>query len=104
MLQKNEILKYIQEIKPELEKIGICRIGLFGSFAKGNATTNSDIDIVLESTDKFIELYDGVEAFNYFEELRQKIMNRFGREVDICDIASMPKEKQDKILSGVIYV
>ncbi|TWO19887.1 nucleotidyltransferase domain-containing protein, partial [Campylobacter hyointestinalis] len=37
ILTKEAILAYLSEIKPSLEKDGIQKIGLFGSYAKGYA-------------------------------------------------------------------
>lgn len=37
ILKKENILKYLSDIKPKLEKDGIIKIGLFGSYAKGYA-------------------------------------------------------------------
>jgi predicted nucleotidyltransferase len=34
---KNEILSYLHEIKPQLQEVGIDRIGLFGSVVRGEA-------------------------------------------------------------------
>ena len=36
-LTKESILAYLSELKPGLEKDGIQKIGLFGSYAKGYA-------------------------------------------------------------------
>ena len=46
-LTKEAILAYLSELKPSLEKDGIQKIGLFGSYAKGYAGEDSDIDIVV---------------------------------------------------------
>ncbi len=35
-------------IAPIAEKHGINRVGLFGSYARGEATENSDIDLILD--------------------------------------------------------
>lgn len=39
-----------KEIKLILEKNGVVRAGLFGSFARGDAKKNSDIDIIIKLT------------------------------------------------------
>ena len=47
--QKNRILSILKEITPILlEKYGVTRIGIFGSVARGDATEESDVDIVYE--------------------------------------------------------
>ncbi|MEC9491658.1 nucleotidyltransferase family protein [Flexistipes sp.] len=48
-LTKEQILQYLREHKKELyEKYGVRKIGLFGSYARGNKSENSDIDLLLE--------------------------------------------------------
>lgn len=48
MINSNEIILKLKEIKPIYEKEGMKLIGIFGSFAKNSATENSDIDILYE--------------------------------------------------------
>jgi hypothetical protein len=48
-LDKMSILNYLQEHIHEFqEKYQVEKIGLFGSYARGNATQNSDIDIFVK--------------------------------------------------------
>ena len=48
--RKNDILKILKNIYPILKlKYGINELALFGSYAKGNATSESDIDILINS-------------------------------------------------------
>ena len=49
------------------ESYGVSRIGLFGSFAKGNAKPSSDVDIVVEFERpvglRFMELAEYMEKY-----------------------------------------
>jgi len=48
-MKREEILRFLEEKKPELEeKFGVRRIGLFGSYAKDEGNKDSDIDLVVE--------------------------------------------------------
>ncbi len=48
-MTKDEILKSLSDVKPYLqEKYGVQKIGLFGSYARNEATAQSDIDIYVE--------------------------------------------------------
>jgi len=52
-MTKNDILEVLAEEKEYLQKTyEIDKIGLFGSYAKGMATADSDIDIYVEFTNK----------------------------------------------------
>lgn len=75
MLTKDIILNFFTEHKDELrEKYSLVKIGLFGSYAKGLATPESDIDIYAEFEDKKFKNIAG--AWNYFEEA-------FGTKIDL---------------------
>ncbi|EAI4628798.1 nucleotidyltransferase domain-containing protein [Campylobacter coli] len=105
ILTKEAILAYLSEIKPSLEKDGIQKIGLFGSYAKGYADEESDIDIVVLADKKnFLERLDLCNAFEYLHDLRKQISNKFHKSVDICDFYSEKKMQENKIVEGAIYV
>ncbi|MSN96902.1 nucleotidyltransferase domain-containing protein [Campylobacter sp. FMV-PI01] len=104
MLTKDEILDYLKEIKPKLQEDGIIKLGLFGSFAKDNADIASDVDITIETSKDFVNKFKGFNGFIYLDDLRSDFMHKFKRQVDICDTASMSLQKQQNLLTGVIYV
>jgi hypothetical protein len=75
MLTKTLILSFFAEHKEELrEKYSLVKVGLFGSYAKDSATSESDIDIYAEFEDKKFRNIAG--AWNYFEEA-------FGTKIDL---------------------
>ncbi len=84
-MQKENILNYLGNIKSELMKNGIEKIGLFGSFARGSADLYSDIDIVIKTSPSFVQKFKGVDSFIYLDDLRKDIEKKFQRKVDICD-------------------
>lgn len=85
---KEMILDYLRELKPKLAKDGVTKLGLFGSYAKDEATINSDIDIVINVNDKFYNNFNGsgFAGLIYLENLRTDIENRFGKSTDLCNI------------------
>lgn len=49
MLTKEKITNLLKEKQPFLaDEFGVARIGLFGSYEKGTAQENSDVDLVIE--------------------------------------------------------
>ncbi|MCB0684515.1 MAG: nucleotidyltransferase domain-containing protein, partial [Saprospiraceae bacterium] len=49
MLEKQELLAFIRQQKPELtDRLHLTKIGIFGSFARGEQTPESDIDLIVE--------------------------------------------------------
>ena len=99
-LSKQQILTYLLTIKNELNKNGIEKIGLFGSFAKDSSDLFSDVDIVIKTGDDFVKKYRGVEGFLYFDRLKKMLEREFVRKVDICDESGL----EDKsVIKEVIY-
>ena len=103
-LLKDEILNFLKILKPELKSKGIISLGLFGSIAKDTNTSSSDIDIVYETSDIFINNYKGWSAFTYLNtNLRDKIANKFNTNVDMFDLNSSSSIKE-KVKNEALYV
>jgi hypothetical protein len=55
-MTKQEVLNYLSSHKEKFQSdFGVIRIGLFGSFARDQATLDSDIDLVIEMNPKSLE-------------------------------------------------
>ena len=68
-MTKSQILKYLKSKKNELyKKYGITSLGLYGSYARDEATSESDVDIFYERDSNF-ELSSGLEFLNLNEQL-----------------------------------
>jgi uncharacterized protein len=96
MLTKEEILKRLREHKGELQqKFPVKDIALFGSYARGEQTPESDIDLLVEfSTPVGIEFVDLVL---YLE-------NFFQKPVDLVTKKGLKKVLQPYIEKDLIYV
>ena len=103
-MHRREILAFLETLNTNLREEGIISLGLFGSFAKGDNTKDSDIDILIETSAVFMEKYRGWDAFVYIDEnIREKIANKFHKRVDIFDKNSNSAIKE-QILKEVCYV
>ncbi|MCL2377123.1 MAG: nucleotidyltransferase domain-containing protein [Defluviitaleaceae bacterium] len=58
-----------QKLKPVFEANGVTKAILFGSYAKGCATEDSDLDIVVD-TEPHVR---GIDFFGIIEDIRQKL-------------------------------
>lgn len=69
-MTKEYILDFLKEHKEELKnRYQVDTIGLFGSYARDEATSDSDIDLLVEMPSKFDLYYDFKE---YLEEVFKK--------------------------------
>ena len=103
-ITKEMILDYLRELKPQLEKDGVTKLGLFGSYARDCADENSDIDIVVNLSDEFYQKYKGFAGFAVLEKLRSGVENHFGLSTDLCNLRNCKADKIDKFFRGAIYV
>ena len=97
MLSKEEILKILEQLKEEIvDKYKIERIGLFGSFIKGEQKENSDIDILAEFGEE-ADLFDFLGLSLFLEE-------RLKQKVDVVSKASLREELREMVLKEVAYL
>ncbi|MEI7816629.1 MAG: nucleotidyltransferase family protein [Desulfuromonadales bacterium] len=96
-MTSKDITDFLKAHKQEMvERYGVVRIGLFGSYARGDAKTGSDIDIAveLEKPDLF-----------YLIGIKQSIEDEFGGRVDVVRLRdNMNGLLKKRILQDVIYV
>ena len=58
-MEREKILSFLKQNKPFLEKkYKVMKIGLFGSYATGTNTEESDIDIIVSMPSNFDDFYD----------------------------------------------
>ena len=100
---KENILHYLQSIKPELEKYGIEKVALFGSFANNQQTVYSDIDIAIQKRSDFFQKHTAYDYFEFVSELKSKVMSVLHRKSDIFDLDS-DSEFKESIKKEMIYV
>ncbi|MCD5417000.1 nucleotidyltransferase family protein [Candidatus Bipolaricaulota bacterium] len=95
----DEIKKILKKHEKELkEKYGIKEIGIFGSYLRGEAKKESDIDILVEfNPDAKISLLDFVELENYLSDL-------LGVKVDLVEKSALKPRIGKQILSEVVYL
>ncbi len=80
----NTIEEIAQTAKPVLEKYGVRYAGLFGSYARGDARPDSDVDILVSLGDAQICLWDLVG-------FRDELSERLRKPVDlVSDRAVIP--------------
>jgi predicted nucleotidyltransferase len=95
-MDTSEVISKLQQIKPQLQqKYAVKTIGLFGSFATGNHTDSSDVDIILD----FIHPV-GVEFIDA-SDLLEKELNR---KVDVVSLNGIKDRYLKEIEKDIVYV
>ncbi len=95
ILSKELIKQSLVDNRETLRKYGVKRIGLFGSYVRGTATTESDIDIIVELERLTFRDYMGLALF--LEDL-------FKRDVDLVTVTSIKPRLKPYIEKEIEYV
>ena len=97
MMTLNSIKKIIKEHKAEIqEKYFVEKIGVFGSYVKGEQKPESDIDIL-------VEFYKPVDFFEYLE-LEELLCNALGNRIDLVSIKALKPRIGKYILEEVQFL
>ncbi len=96
-LDKAQVISFLASHKPEMqERFGIVKIGLFGSYVRGEQRDNSDVDIAVEITgDRISDKYFG--ALHFLED-------NLHRKVDLGLVSSIRPEILPYVLKEIEYV
>ena len=100
MLTREQAVQLLQDKQPYLAaEFGVSKIGLFGSYAKGQSDESSDVDLVVEFGRpigfRFVELVDYLE-------------NLLGRQVDVLTPAGIQNIRNEEVArnirQSIVYV
>ena len=80
----------------ELRALGARKIGVFGSFARGAETPESDVDV-------YLEFAEGMKTYDNFFAIHELLENLFGRSIDLVTDGSLSERKARLILPTVHY-
>ena len=89
-------LALIENHAAELRALGARRIGVFGSFARGEATAESDVDV-------YLEFAKGRKTYDNFFAIYELLQGLFGRPNDLVTDSSLSERKARIILPTVRY-
>lgn len=93
---KQELIDLISAHKQRIKQYGVSRIGLFGSFARGDLNESSDIDLL-------VEFKPDQKTFDNFIELAFFLEDAADRDVDLVTPESLSPHIGPHILSEVEY-
>jgi len=92
-----DIKKILEQQKEFLKnKYKIKEIGIFGSFVRGDATKDSDVDILVE--------FEEVPSLFKFIEIENYLSNILGIKVDLVEKKSLKPRIGEHILKEVVIL
>ncbi|NMG07327.1 nucleotidyltransferase family protein [Brasilonema sp. UFV-L1] len=92
-----EIKQILRQNKPLLqEHYHITQLGIFGSYARGEQTQESDVDVLID--------YDRAPTLFKLVELGDYLSSAIGMKVDIVTQNGLKPRIRERVLSEVVYV
>jgi uncharacterized protein len=98
------IRKKVIILKKRYEKEGFILLGIFGSYARDEEKSRSDLDLLYELDDKFYSKYIGWESCYRLQMIKSEIESEFQMNVDLANRNALNKTGIKNILTGVLYV
>lgn len=90
----DSILEFLQEHRAELRAMGVVKIGLFGSYVRGEQTAESDIDFLVELDQWTWRKW--MDVWNFLED-------HLGLEIDLVPEKDLRPELRPYVLPEVRY-
>jgi len=101
MLTFEDVLRKIKENREEIKKFDVIKIGLFGSYPRGEQREDSDIDIV-------VEFEKGKATLENFLDLAEYLEKLLGRRIDLITSEGLKSIRIDNIRreieESIVYV
>ena len=96
MLTREDILTILRENRERFaEKYSVTKLGLFGSFARNEATEESDVDICVEMPPVFFDV----------EAVREELESSCQRRVDVVRLREELRDLfKERLKRDTIYV
>jgi uncharacterized protein len=97
MVSQQEILDlFSKNLNIWSEKYGVKRIGLFGSYSRGDQKDSSDIDVIVEFSDAHI-------SFDNYMDLKFYLEDTFQKPVDLVILNDIKPALKPSILGSAKY-
>jgi predicted nucleotidyltransferase len=94
MPTRNQILDVLRLHQTELRRLGVRRLGLFGSAVRGEATEHSDLDFLVELDRK---------TFDAYMDVKELLERLFARRIDLVLAEAVKLQLRPRILQETVY-
>lgn len=91
------VVRRLKNMRPQLNKdFGVSKIGIFGSYSRGEEKINSDIDVLVEFN-RPMNLFE-------FSRLKALLSDQLGIQVDLVTPGALKPLIKGNILKNVAYL
>jgi predicted nucleotidyltransferase len=99
-----KLTDHLKALNNELRDEGFVIDGVFGSYARGEQSEASDIDLLYHLDEKFYAKYGGFAGFKRLDEIKRLLAQRLQKEVDLAPANNLSQTAKKYILGEVVYV
>ncbi len=104
IVTKQNLLEDLHAFKEKYKNDGFNILALFGSYADDNQNLASDIDILYDVNDTFLEKYRGFRAVSKTLEIQEELATFFHKQIDFTSLSGLSKSIKEEIIQKAIYV
>ena len=96
-MSKPDVMSILKNHGPELRKrFGLRRLAVFGSVARGEALTGSDVDLLVD--------FEGTPDFDRYMDLKFHLEDLLGRKVDLATPGALRPRLKPRIEQEAVDV
>lgn len=92
-----ELLERLRALKPEFPAMNIKRMALFGSYARGEATEDSDVDLLIDLSNEDTSLFDLIDRQHALED-------KLHHTIDLVTFDTIHPALKDRIMKEAKHV
>jgi predicted nucleotidyltransferase len=95
-MDKSTVIAKLREYEPELKAAGITRLSLFGSVARGDASSESDVDLMAE--------FDPAKQFSLLDMvgLENRLADILGVQVDLTPARALRERIRERVTQEAV--
>ena len=98
------VIDTLKTLKPKYQQDGFNIIALFGSYATNSQKNASDIDLLYDVDNSFLEKYKGFRSVSKVLEIQDELSAVFHTKVDLTSPSGLNHNIKQDIVSKAIYV
>jgi uncharacterized protein len=88
----DDLVQRITAVEADIRSLGVRRLAVFGSVARGTATPDSDADVL-------VQFVTGAKTFDRFMALSELLEDRLGRRVELVTTEALSPHLGLRILA-----
>ncbi|MGB5594469.1 MAG: nucleotidyltransferase family protein [Crocosphaera sp.] len=95
-MNKEDLIKFLKQNLTVIKSYAVTSLALFGSFARDEAKSNSDLDLLVE--------FEGVVTFDNYMDLKFFLEDSLGLSVDLVSRKMLKPQLLKSVEKEAIYV